>query len=216
MGITYYLKSWFSICCLVFLTGSLSHATESGQAQLDQLLEKIQQRVSNTKTVQCEFEQERNLSIFAQPILFSGKMALVRPGKLRWENIDPIPSAMIFAGEKGLRCNDDAEPVHFKLEKDPVMKMVADQIWTWVDGDYAKLQNKYAISLVEDFAIRMTPSTGEFANIITSVTVKFDQQSLQPHTIHIQEAEGDSTIIRFSDYRINEPVPEELFTTCYP
>lgn len=216
MGIHHYIKPWLTISCMLLISGSLCNAGESGQEQLDQLMTKIRQRVSNTKTVQCGFEQERNLSIFAQPILFTGKMVLERPGKLRWENISPIPSAMIFAGEKGLRCNDDAEPVRFELEKDPIMKMVADQIWTWVDGDYAKLQNKYTVTLVEDFAIRMTPSAGEFAKIITSVTVKFDQQSLQPHTIHIKETEGDSTIIRFSGYLINEPVSEALFTTCYP
>ena len=143
-------------------------------------------------------------------------MELVRPGKLRWENIEPIPSVLIFAGEKGLRCNDDAEPVHFELEKDPIMKMVAEQIWTWVDGDYARLQNKYDISLSQERMITLVPRSGEFADIITSVTINFDDHSLQPQTIHIKEVEGDTTTIRFSGYRLNEPVEDNLFTTCYP
>jgi outer membrane lipoprotein-sorting protein len=165
--------------------------------------------------VQCTFEQERNLTLFTQPIYFTGKMSLSRPDKLRWENIDPIPSVMIFAGDKGIRCNDDAKPVYFELKKDPIMKMVGEQIWTWVDGNYRQLQNKYDISLTGEQEITLVPHSGEFLKTITSVTVQFDPESFQPDTIHIRETEGDSTIIRFRNYRINQPVNDILFTNCY-
>ncbi len=183
---------------------------------LDRLLTDIQQRVNNTKTVQCTFEQERNLSVFDRPIIFAGKMELSRPDKLRWENLAPIPSVLIFDGDKGIRCNDDAPPVHFELEKDLIMKMVSEQIWTWVDGDYARLRNKYDITLTAERELELVPQNGEFSDTITSVRVSFDNQSLQPNTIHILETEGDSTIIRFAGYRLNQPVDDILFTTCYP
>ncbi len=205
---------------LVFLCSpALSTAAETtspGMTPLDTLLSDIQQKVDSTRTVQCTFEQERNLSVFARSIIFTGKMELSRPDKLRWENLSPIPSVLIFAGDKGIRCNDDAPPVHFELEKDPIMKMVAEQIWTWVDGDYARLRNKYDITLKNDREIELVPQGGEFANVITAVRVTFDDQSLQPETIHVLESEGDSTIIRFDAYRLNQPVDERLFTTCYP
>lgn len=208
-----------SLLLFIFLSTSLCLATESGSSEttpLDQLLSDIQKRVNTTQTVQCTFEQERNLSIFAQPILFTGKMELSRPDKLRWENLAPIPSVLIFAGDKGMRCNDDAPPVHFELEKDPMMKMVAEQIWTWVDGNYARLRSKYEITLSDKHEIKLIPQSKEFADTVTSVRVAFDSQSLQPETIHIQETEGDSTTIRFTDYRLNQPVDDTLFSACYP
>ena len=207
-------------CLLLALAfSSLCIADETSTTEmtpLDQLLSDIQNRVDNTKTVQCTFEQERNLSVFDRPIIFTGKMELSRPDKLRWENLAPIPSVLIFDGDKGIRCNDDAPPVHFELEKDPIMKMVAEQIWIWVDGDYARMRNKYNITLTGEREIELVPQSGEFANIITSVRVTFDNQNLQPETIHILETEGDSTIIRFANYRLNQPVDDMLFTTCYP
>jgi len=208
-----------SLLLLIFFSTSFCVATETGNNEttpLDLLLSEIQKRVDTTKTVQCTFGQERNLSVFAQPILFAGKMELSRPDKLRWENLTPIPSVLIFAGDKGLRCNDDAPPVHFELEKDPMMRMVAEQIWTWVDGDYAKLRSKYDITLSGEHEIKLIPQNEEFADTITSVRVTFDSQSLQPETIHIQETEGDSTTIRFANYRLNQPVNDTLFSTCYP
>lgn len=204
---------------LILLLSPLSLAAADEKqvdSSLQQLLADVQQKVSKTKTVQCEFEQERNLSLFNQPILFKGKMSLVRPGKLRWENTDPIPSVLIFNDDRGLRCNDDAEPVRFELNNDPIMQMVADQIWTWVDGDYGRLQSRYDVSQVEDYAILLVPLTGEFADVITSITVKFSEQTLQPVIILVQEKEGDSTTIRFNDYRLNEQVSDDLFSSCYP
>ena len=208
-----------SLLLLISFSTSVCVATATGSNEitpLDQLLSDIQKRVDTTQTVQCTFVQERNLSIFAQPILFTGKMELSRPDKLRWENLTPIPSVLIFAGDKGMRCNDDAPPVHFELAKDPMMKMVAEQIWTWVDGNYARLRSKYEITLSAEHEIKLIPQKSEFADTITSVRVTFDSQSLQPETIHIQETEGDSTTIRFTDYRLNRPVDDTLFSTCYP
>lgn len=191
-------------------------AEQDAHASLEQLLQDIRQRVEATHSVRSAFEQERNLSLFTQPILFNGKMALVRPGKLRWENIEPIPSVLIFNGDGGIRCNDDAEPVRFELNKDPIMKMVAEQIWTWIDGDYMQMQDRYEISLVREMAIRLVPLSSEFADVIESVTVEFDKENLQPRTILVMETEGDSTRIRFSDYRLNETIDDTLFSVCYP
>jgi outer membrane lipoprotein-sorting protein len=203
-----------SLPLLIFISASFCLAAET--TPLDRLLSDIQKRVDTTQTVQCTFEQERNLSIFSQPILFTGKMELSRPDKLRWENLTPIPSVLIFAGDKGIRCNDDALPVHFELEKDPMMKMIAEQIWTWVNGNYAQMSNKYNITLSDAHEIELVPQSGELISTITSVKVSFDSQSLQPETIHIQETEGDSTTIRFVDYRLNQSVDDTLFSACYP
>lgn len=215
-----HIRVWQVVFCLaaLLLGSSSSPAVETGNnvKSLDQLLDAVHQRVNDTRTVQCTFEQERNLSVFAQPIVFQGKMALVRPGKLRWENTAPIPSVLIFNGDEGIRCNDDAKPVRFALDKDPIMKMVAEQIWTWIDSNYQRLRDRYDISLSGPQAIQLMPRSGEFAGIITAVTIEFDAKSLQPRTILIRETSGDTTTIRFSDYRLNEPVKDLLFTTCYP
>ncbi|HER62548.1 MAG TPA: outer membrane lipoprotein carrier protein LolA [Desulfobacteraceae bacterium] len=194
----------------------LSADTANDQAQLEQLLSEIRDRVNTTGTVQCTFEQERNLSVFDRPILFTGKMALSRPDKLRWENVSPIPSVLIFTGDRGIRCNDDAPPVYFELEKDPIMNMVAEQIWTWVDGDYARLQSKYDITLKAEREIELVPVTSDPARPIASIRVTFASGNLQPKTIVIHETEGDSTTIHFADYQVNQPVDDKLFTACYP
>lgn len=206
-------------CCLVvLLAADLSGAADQNgeTAALEELLAGIREKVDSTRTVQAAFTQQRDLALFTRPIVFTGRMALRRPDQLRWENVEPIPSVLIFSGDKGMRCNEDAPPVHFELAGDPVMNMIAEQIWTWVDGRYGRLRDKYAVSLTKPNAILLIPQRGEFAGIIESVRVAFDPQSLQPEQIIIEETGGDSTTIHFTNYRLNEPVPDRLFKTCYP
>lgn len=205
-------------CLVVLLAADLSGAADQNgeTAVLQKLLAGIREKVDSTRTVQADFTQQRNLALFTHPIVFTGRMALRRPDQLRWENVEPIPSVLIFSGDKGMRCNENAPPVHFELAGDPVMNMIAEQVWTWVDGRYGRLRDKYALSLTESHQLQLIPQRGEFAGIIDAVQVNFDPQSLQPEQILIQEAGGDTTTIRFTGYRLNEPVPDHLFETCYP
>ena len=190
-------------------------AGEQDKEELDHLLKRVEEQASGTKTVQCSFLQERTLTIFSKPVLFKGKMLLSRPDKLRWENIDPIPSALVFSGDRGLRCNDDAPPVHFDLQTDPVMKMVAEQIWTWADGDYERLKNKFSISLIDDHTIELIPAEAT-ENVIQAIRVTFERKTLQPITVEVLEKGGDSTKINFHDYLLNQPVDDAWFTACSP
>ncbi len=184
--------------------------------KLDTLLQEIQSRVASTKTVQAAFQQERHLSIFSQPVLFEGKLALSRPENLRWEIITPIPSVLIFSGDKGLRCSGDMEPQHFDLKNDPVMRMVAEQLWTWADGAYGKLKNEYDITLSSAHEIKLQPKNEAMQRAIKAIQVVFDPVNLQPTLVKVLESAGDALIIRFHDYLLNQPVQTDLFTTCQP
>ena len=210
-----FLTALLIYSCSFFSPDFVLFANESNQEQLDQLLQQVEQQATGTRTVQCLFIQERILTIFSKPVLFKGRMLLSRPDKLRWENLDPIPSALLFSGDRGLRCNDDAPPVHFDLQTDPVMKMVAEQIWTWANGDYKRLKNKFRISLVDDTTIGLIP-TETTNNVIQTIRVTFERKTLQPITVQVLEKGGDSTQINFYDYQLNQPVDDAWFTTCSP
>jgi len=197
----------------LFLTVLTCVAKESFPP-LDTLLKEIEQRVANTRTVQARFRQERHLSLFNQPIVFEGMLALSRPHQLRWELTSPIPSVLIFSGNQGMRCSEDMQPRHFDLQTDPVMRMVAQQLWTWADGAYGRLQNEYDITLINSHAIELKPTKQAMRKVVEAVRVVFDQESLQPSRVTVVEADGDTLIITFREYRLNKPIPETLFTKC--
>jgi len=211
-----FLISLFTPALVIFFSfWSVTAHASTESADLEIFLAKVAEKVAETGSVSCKFEQKRNLAVFSKPVIFHGRMAVQRPDKLRWENISPVPSVMIFSGKSGMRCNGDVEPLRFDLATDPVMKMVAEQIWTWADSAYDKLRDQYAISLTAPHTVELIPHGGKLAETVAVIRVTFGSLTLQPETVLIREKEGDETELRFYEYVSGEQLPESLFNSCY-
>ena len=178
------------------------------------LLAEIQAQSAQVQSFSCKFTQERHLALFAKPVLFHGLLSLVRPDHLRWEFIDPIPSVLLLSGDKGVRCNDNAPPVHFDLTSDPVMRLVAEQLWTWLDSNYGKLEQMYRVKQQGDSTLVITPKEQSMADFIATITILFSNESKQPERVEITEPGGDLTRIYFHDYNLNVSLTEKIFVEC--
>jgi outer membrane lipoprotein-sorting protein len=183
--------------------------------KLSSFIHDVEVKAATVKTLTCTLKQERHLAVFVRPVIFRGRMALEKPDKLRWEFTNPIPSVLILNGSGGLKCSGNNEPQRFNLATDPVMQMVSKQIWTWVNGSYATLQEQYRMVLLEQGpCLVLTANDPKIARAISSVEISFNPDSLQPTTVRIQEPGGDHTIISFSDFILNQPMDQSLFTRC--
>ena len=199
------------ICIVIPVRAGADSGRDGG---LDALLLDIQTKSNQFESLTCKFTQERRLSLFNQPVLFHGTLAIIRPDHLRWEFIDPVPSVLIFSGNMGLRCTDNTPPVHFDLASDPIMRMVAEQLWTWLNGNYKKLEDTYTVSLRAPSSLLITPKDHGFAAFIQSIAITFSTESRQPELVEITEPGGDKTIIRFHGFIFNTQLPAATFTQC--
>ena len=200
---------------LLFSVLFFSKATASTkQNELENFLQEIQDSSDRVHSFTSGFTQEKNLSLFSNPVIFQGRLSIVRPDRLRWEFISPVPSVLILNGEQGLRCNDKAPAEKFKLSADPVMKMVAEQLWFWLGGDYKKLARHHRLEKHDPATLLITPEDQSTANYLETVAIVFDEKTLQPLQVEIREPGGDSTRISFHSSKINMKIPEKLFTQC--
>lgn len=196
----------------VFL-GSSAKASAEGD-DLEDFLRMIQDRSDQVHSFSSEFTQEKKLSLFSRPVVFQGKLFIVRPDRLRWEFISPVPSVLILKGDEGIRCNDKATSKRFQLSADPVMKMVAKQLWLWLGGDYKELARNHKLEKLGPAALLITPENKSTADFIETVAIAFDENTLQPLQVKISEPGGDSTRISFHFLDLNSPIPEKYFTDC--
>ena len=205
---------FFLLSFLLFSVSIPVCAWSSQQDDLQSFLEKIQKKADLTRSFSADFSQEKILTLFARPVHFKGKLYIVRPDRLRWEFISPVPSALIFRGEEGLKCDDGAAPRHFSLSEDPVMKVVAEQLWLWLGGDYMKMAEMFTLKKTGNSTLQVTPVDKNIADFISSVSIVFDEKSLQPRKVEITEAGGDLTRIVFYATVINSRLDEKLFSQC--
>lgn len=213
------LPRYLSVVLVLLLfcfTSSRLEAEQEKNAALSVLLAEIEARSTEVKSLSCDFTQERHLTMFSRPVIFHGRLALDRPDRLRWEFIDPIPSVLIFNQDHGLRCSGKAAPQSFDLATDPIMAMVAKQLWTWLDGDYSQLANSYRLELAGENTLSITPEDLTMQKFVEKITIIFSPGNKHPHQVDIREPDGDLTRILFSNYRLNPLLYSATFTSCDP
>ena len=181
---------------------------------LDTFLQSIEQQAAQVSAFSCEFRQIKELAIFARPVEFSGRLALARPDRLRWEFTQPIPSVLIFNGQQGIRCNGAQEPRIFDLDADPIMRAVAKQLWGWLGGRYLAMREQYRMELIGDATLRMVPLDPATSRFIAEIVVEFDPQTLRPVTTVILQPGGDRTTLRFGNYLLDPDFAPTFFSSC--
>lgn len=186
----------------------------SGQTSLDIFLDKVEANSKNVSTFSCDFRQERHLSIFPKPVKFTGKLLLKKPDRLRWEFLDPIPSVLILNGRSGVKCEPRGRELTFSLDSDPVMRLVAKQLWSWTGGNYRDLADDFNMELLSGPILKLTPVKKGGGNFIEEINVRFDSDTLQPIQVIIEEPGDDRTMLFFSNYLINLQFPDTYFTEC--
>ncbi len=203
-----------TLFCILLLVSSSQPVFASKSEELSSFLAEIQAASDQVRSFSSDFVQERRLALFTEPVIFHGSLTVVRPDRLRWEFTSPVPSVLIFRGEKGIRCNDKAPPAHFDLGTDPIMRTVAEQLWLWLGGDYSRLNTLYLMEKSGPTSLRIIPKNQAMLDYISSVTITFNKISRQPEMVEIADPGGDSTIISFTSYVLNSNTPDVLFSLC--
>jgi len=201
---------------LILYSGPATAAPQVEDQALNSFLARITEAASQVNSFSCKFTQKRRISIFKREITFSGILAVQRPDRLRWQVLSPLPSVMLLDGSRGRQCQGEQEPRLFDTASDPVMGIVARQLWSWLSGDYPRLRDSYKIGLAGPETIRLEPIDPGMTAIVSAITVRFSPQSLQPEMVLISESSGDQTTLNFSGYRLRQRFGEDYFSNCSP
>lgn len=181
---------------------------------LQQFMTQLESAAAKIESFRAVFVQEKELSLFAETMVFHGELLVVRPDKLRWGFTTPVPSVLILNGDKGLRCDAQSAPTEFDLKTDPIMRSVAEQLWLWLGGDYSRLSDSFSLQKKGENSLFIRPKDPDVSEFIESVTITFNLTTMQPQQVEIREPGGDLTRLRFSDYTFNIDSTDLMFTRC--
>ena len=213
---SYLVRLFLALTAIFAINLQLSYCKASGYATAQELVAAVTERALAVNTLSCDVVQEKHLAMLARPVVFTGRMSVKRPDKLRWEFVKPIPSVFIINGSRILRCSPDMAPAEFDIASNPVMKQAAVQMLAWVGGDFKSLAGMFRISLSsEGTGLVLVPKEMQMSAGITRITVMFDPATLRPATVRIDEQAGDWTRIVLTNYRINRVMDRGLFESCH-
>jgi outer membrane lipoprotein carrier protein len=185
--------------------------------EAQEVVKLIQARYEKTKDLQAEFTQQTRIEGFERPVVSSGKVYIKKPGRLRWDYLDP-------ANEEIYVNHDDVKvyvPEHKQVLVGKLTHMAASK------APLELLQG--AAKLDESFEIEPTPGKERGLGGIRRITLipkAKDQESTRslqrivvevfPKTYFIRavtlhEVSGNVATFEFSGLKPNTGLGNEVF-----
>jgi outer membrane lipoprotein-sorting protein len=178
------------------------------------LFRRLEKAAAGVTTVASDFIQEKHLAMFHQAIRSRGRFRFRKPDSLRWEYTEPVASGFVLNGTRGRRWHErTGSDERFDVRRDPVMKIVSEQILAWAKPDFDWLRREYRIRVLSDSppTLRLEPQAPPGAGTPDHLRIVFSPDGRSVRTVEIHDRDGDFTVIRFVDTVVNGPIAPDQF-----
>ena len=199
---------------LVFwgLVGALVPAPAvSADADAVRLVRGLQDWLDGTRQLEARFEQTLLSGALGTGLSESGTMYLLRPGRMRWEYLDPEHKTALLDGDRmELYIEEDRQLIRSKVPEDGELlpKLLAGT------GRLAELFDAEVLGTPDtekgrSYRLRLVPRNRSeaFEEVVLSLRAKgFAIQS-----VLVRDAAGNQIEYRFSGLRRNRGLPDGVF-----
>ncbi|MEO8339016.1 MAG: outer membrane lipoprotein carrier protein LolA [Nitrospirota bacterium] len=203
-------------------TLAAEESDESALQEVREVVKQLQARYEKTKDIQADFAQKTMIEGFERPIMSSGKVYIKKPGRLRWNYLDP--------SVEDIYVNRDDVKVYV-----PEHKQVLVGKLTQMAASKAPLELLLgAAKLDESFDIEPTPGKGRGVGGIRLLTLLPKSQEGEAgrplqrivlevfpktyfiRTISLYEVSGNVASFEFSSLQSNIGLGDSLFDLKLP
>ena len=220
---------WPSLCGILcgFLTVSMvfsagDESDEKALKEVREVVKQLQTRYEKTKDLQADFTQKTTIEGFERPVTSSGKFYIKKPGRLRWNYLDP--------SVEDIYVNRDDVKVYV-----PEHKQVLVGKLTQMAASKAPLELlQGAAKLEESFDIEPTPGKGrgvggirlltllpksregEAGRSLQRIVLEVFPKTYFIRTISLYEVSGNVANFEFSSLQSNVGLSDALFDLKLP
>lgn len=203
-----------SILILLFLHSCIAFTIRAQSIDVAGFKNKLELSSMNTKTIDCDFVQEKSSSMLSRTISSKGHFWLKKPGYIRWEYTDPYSYLIIFAKKK-VFVKDDGGKKQYDTQSNTMFKELGAMMFNFVQGNIAACEKDYAITYVENeqsYYLKLIPKSAKVQEMLSQVDLYFDKNDLSVSKIKMLESGGDYTLIEFLNKKLNMDIPDTIFS----
>ncbi len=195
---------------------------EQAHKEVDEVVKKLQSRYEKTKDLQADFTQRTMIEGFERPMTSTGKVYIKKPGRLRWNYLDPA-TENIFVNKDDVKVY---VPEHKQVLIGKLTQMAASKAPLELLQGAAKLE--------ESFQVEPTPGKGrgvggirlltlfpksqgqETAKTLQKIIVEVFPKTYYIRTVSLYEISGNVSHFEFSAPQANTGLGDELFEPKFP
>lgn len=185
---------------IIALVASISCFAQSN----DEIMAKLTQAAASMKSMQCNFTQNKTMSMLAEPTVSKGRMCYVSPDKMKWEYTDPYPFAIKVDGDKMTKVADGKEEI---LDtKNRMYQGMMKIIMSSATGKNLFDKSTFDVTISSDgnfWRADMKPKKSDMKRMFSTMTFYFEKKRDIINKVVLTEANGDNTTIQFTDIILN-------------
>jgi len=194
-------------------TAPTSAAGELGAADL---VAGLQRWLDGTRNLQGRFEQSLVSGALGSDLEEAGELYIARPGRMRWDYLDPERKVAIVDGDRTwLYLEEDEQMILGRLEGqgDLLPRLLAGE---------GRIADEFEASVLAGprrtgggaYQLQLVPRGGDQA--FESVVLVLRPPRFAIEAVEVLDPAGNRVFYRFLDLRRNRGVPEELFRFAPP
>ncbi len=215
--IRWWVAAVFSIMSVMSAWSADALSDDKAVREVQEVVKQLQARYEKTKDLQAEFSQKTKIEGFERPVMSSGKVYIKKPGRLRWDYLDPA-TEQIYVNQDDVKVY---VPEHKQVLVGKLTQMAASK------APLELLQG--AAKLNESFEIEPTPGKARGAGGLPLITLmpkakeRESTQNLQKivvevfpktyyiRTVSLHEISGNIAVFEFSNLQPNLELGHEVF-----
>ncbi|MBK9307672.1 MAG: outer membrane lipoprotein carrier protein LolA [Nitrospira sp.] len=215
------MRRW-SLIALCLVVGAPVYAgdasiNEKASYEAREVVKQLQARYEKTKDLQADFSQKTKIEGFERPVISSGKVYIKKPGRLRWDYLDPA-SEQIYVN------HDDVKmyvPEHNQVLVGKLTQMAASKAPLELLQGAAKLNESFDVEPTAGTArgaggiplITLTPKDkrNDAAQNLQKIVLEVFPKTYYIRRVSLYEISGNVAVFEFSNLKPNLGLGNEVF-----
>ena len=200
------------ICCIT-LHAAAQHPGYKLLANTDAFRQEFAKASQATNSIQCDFVQDKNLSMLSDKIVSTGKFWFKRENKVRMEYQKPTYYLLVINGNM-IKTKDSQKENKVSSKSNKMFEQVNKMMIDCVQGTILS-NSSFTAHVYENtssYLVELLPVTKSLQGIFKSINLVIDKKDYSASKMEMWEQSGDNTIITFTHKQMNINIPDDVFS----
>jgi len=196
------------------VAASAQQATNSLVQQLSGLQRFTADFEQNTKVANSNANktaQKKGLTAQHMNQTFKGTMKVERPGKFYWETTSPAKQTIVTTGKVVWIYDPDLQ----QAVRQSLDDQIANTPALLLSGNTNQIMQSYRVTQPDRSKLYYTLYPKQEDGAFQSLTISFGANKA-PNLMVLQDSLGQTTYVRFSNIKVNQPIPASVFNFTPP
>lgn len=174
--------------------------------------EQLTLKMAEAKSLHANFKQTKVMTMMDSQSESHGEIYYKAPDLIKWIYRKPFPYSLLFKNSH-LYINDDGKKSVQDLRGNKMFEKLGKLISGSLNGELLKDTENFNITYSKTnkgITAEMIPKDKNLADMFQKVIMCFSSEKML-QSVKLLEKSGDFTLIRFADWRINNPINPTVF-----